>query len=377
MTSSENNSNRFNLFSGSTGMFTRERVAFSVLVRMVILAGFLAACSGTNNGTPELTEAELEAQVQATLNAVAAAEPVVEIVEVTVEVPRTVIVKETIVVEKIVEVEVTVMPDETAMPEAEAETTESEADATEVQEDASEEGVAEADPTATVEPTPEPEATEEPEPTVAPTPTEEVIPVVVSEIPVDALKGAEDAPMISENFAPGDFWETYRDAVTSGDIENEAYVIRINDYHRMNWTFNGRAASDFYYQGEATHVKCNADDHYGLIFRVQDGFNFYLFGINCEGEYRLLRYNSGTFETIVPWTASTAINADRDNIFNVLGVRTVGNSITMYANGEQLSSVEVEDNTFTEGRFGLYSGTRFSNAAATIFDNLLVYRITE
>lgn len=293
------------------------------VVGLSLLAIIMVACGGAAG-----SQVDVAATVQSGVNAtVAAVPPEIVTVEVPVDIPVTVEVP--VEVPVTVEVPVEVIVEVTAQPETGAQV-----------------------PAEQAQVTPEP---------------------ATSNTPVDALAGASSAPLFEEDFLIPDYWEEFDDSTASGAITNEQYVLTIKRTERLNWAFNGRRGSDFYYQGVAAISLCKAGDNLGLVFRVVDNFNFYMFGVSCDAQYRLLRYVGGVFETVIPWTPSAAIT--KFEATNVLGVRAVGDQISMYVNEQFLQTVT--DSTFSGGRFGIYAATRLTPTLTGVFDDLIAYPITQ
>jgi hypothetical protein len=61
--------------------------------------------------------------------------------------------------------------------------------------------------------------------------------------------------------------------------------------------------------------------------------------------------NPFTFKDLVSWTHSDYITAGA-NKQNVMGIKFIGDKLTVYANGHQIA--EVTDDKFDAGRYGVY-----------------------
>jgi hypothetical protein len=132
------------------------------------------------------------------------------------------------------------------------------------------------------------------------------------------------------------------------------------------------SVGDVYIEMSAFMPVCTGGDTYGIYFRSPDfetGNRGYLFGITCEGDYYLRRWDArenpptGSMTTLVSPRPNSAILIGANQI-NRLGVRLEGTNIRMYVNGIMVH--EIADDAFTEGYFGL-----FIRAAVT--DNLSVH----
>ena len=112
--------------------------------------------------------------------------------------------------------------------------------------------------------------------------------------------------------------------------------------------------TDFYYEIEGSSgAKCGGFDSYGVIVRAQDFDSGYVFGITCNGTYRLYQWDHGFFKNIQPYKASAHIRMGTYKT-NRLGVMAVGNKLRLYVNGYFLE--EYETDWYKWGQFGLMLG---------------------
>ncbi|MEK7276094.1 MAG: hypothetical protein AAB342_00490 [Chloroflexota bacterium] len=200
---------------------------------------------------------------------------------------------------------------------------------------------------------------------------------VVSTNPQDPLAGANPTPVIQEDFLIADYWYEFDTSSGSGTImtADQNYRLVSKQTENLQWTFNGRKTSNIYLSGTAVvpDTKCKAGDYWGLIFRYKDNANFYVFGVSCDGKYKLLKRLDGLFETIVDFTDSAAIRKLGQK--NVLGVRAAGDQISLYANDQFLTTVT--DGAFAEGLIGLYVASRLTPNLTVVFDDITVYSINQ
>lgn len=124
------------------------------------------------------------------------------------------------------------------------------------------------------------------------------------------------------------------------------------------WWFTSTVAGDLYIQIEVNNGNCSGKQQYGLILRgpasAGAGARGYIYTFSCDGFYRLDRLDTTapfTKVELVGWTESDHINAG-DNETNTLGIRMLGEDITLYANGFELE--DLDDGKFASGRFGLF-----------------------
>ncbi len=124
------------------------------------------------------------------------------------------------------------------------------------------------------------------------------------------------------------------------------------------WYFQWRELSDFYLQSTFDSGTCAGKDAYGLIIRGPShgaGVSYgYVVTFSCDGQYQVYRLDSAkpfTAVILVNWTPSTFI-ASGANKQNVMGIKAVGDTLTIYANGNQIA--QVKDSKYAAGRYGVY-----------------------
>lgn len=124
------------------------------------------------------------------------------------------------------------------------------------------------------------------------------------------------------------------------------------------WYFTWHELTDFYLQSTFDSGSCSGKDAYGLIVRGPEhlaGVSYgYVVAFSCDGAvwvYRLDGANPYTAVDLVSWTPSTYILAGA-NKENVMGIKAIGSTLTIYANGHQIA--QVTDNKYDFGRYGVY-----------------------
>ncbi|HUW11004.1 MAG TPA: zinc-ribbon domain-containing protein [Anaerolineae bacterium] len=112
----------------------------------------------------------------------------------------------------------------------------------------------------------------------------------------------------------------------------------------------------------------------GLVWRMQDGDNYYRFTIRSTGQYILEKFVDGEMQTLIPATASPHINTGVAT--NNLKVVAAADLISIYVNDQHLA--DFTDSSFSEGKIGLRAGVRTESPITTrvFFDNLRIYAPT-
>jgi hypothetical protein len=189
-------------------------------------------------------------------------------------------------------------------------------------------------------------------------------------------------PIISNQYFCPDFLDDFSNPSSGWHVVDDAFVR--SEYLGSEFRILSKQAG---YLFLFTAPTCSRQDYvvevdtrwvgtpgssYGLIFGVLADFSqYYLFDINTDfQEFRLLRWDTGGFTTIVPITASTAINSGTAS--NHLKVTRDGDQITLEVNGTVLGTWS--DNTITGMTFvGIVSSPYDSNPTSDArFDNFSV-----
>jgi hypothetical protein len=110
----------------------------------------------------------------------------------------------------------------------------------------------------------------------------------------------------------------------------------------------------------------------GILCRIQDTDNFYYFIISSDGFYAVGKFKDGE-DTLI---GSEEMTADENGVINTgsadnhLRADCIGNTLTLYANGEKL--FETTDTDFTGGGVGLIAGAYEEAPVSVFFDNFVV-----
>jgi outer membrane protein assembly factor BamE (lipoprotein component of BamABCDE complex) len=117
----------------------------------------------------------------------------------------------------------------------------------------------------------------------------------------------------------------------------------------------GADQTDFYLEVTAkTGGKCSGKDRYGVIFRVPDPSEGYIFEFSCDGRFRLYEWDGENYSELQGWKSNSAILTGPSKE-NRLGLMVAGDQATLYANDQQLGEYTLED--YPQGRFGLVIGS--------------------
>jgi hypothetical protein len=126
---------------------------------------------------------------------------------------------------------------------------------------------------------------------------------------------------------------------------------------------------DFYAEITANPVLCSSRDEYGFLFSVYGGGQYYRLALTCSGDVRLDRLNGGDITILYPWTRNASVPPGAPSVTQ-LGVLVVEGEIHIYINGNLLTSIEGQQNTY--GSFGVYGRTVGDTAMTVSFSELIV-----
>jgi hypothetical protein len=203
--------------------------------------------------------------------------------------------------------------------------------------------------------TPSPTATGTPTSTPTETPTISLTPTQASTatLPPEDPRADLGDPTWQAAFKDDGSWFTFEDEQSSIQAVEGVLVMqsfKANDY--ATWSLTYPKLTDFYLEMTATSGDaCQGRDRYGLMARASDPTHGYLFGISCDGYFRVREYDGEKFTEIEPWQYSDYILTG-PNQTNRLGFMAQGDELAVYANGHLLA--KFSDDSHGRGTFGAF-----------------------
>jgi len=179
-------------------------------------------------------------------------------------------------------------------------------------------------------------------PTITPTP--EADPRVV-------LGGADWVAKFGEE--TGQTWYQFADQQASVVMEQDKLVLTaFKDNSYEVWSMSYPILSDFYLEITGTSgSECAGKDRYGVIVRAPTNNEGYLFGISCDGNYRVRKWDGNEYTELVQWAPDEHI-IPGPNQTHRIGFMAEGDHLSFYVNGFLLG--EVIDDSYHEGTFGIF-----------------------
>ena len=141
------------------------------------------------------------------------------------------------------------------------------------------------------------------------------------------------------------------------------YQIYSTDGDWYTWQQN--IFDDFIFEVEAQWVGGQPDYGFGMIFRVQDADNYYVFDITSTGFFKVDKRIDGEYHTLAEWERSSAINPRSVNFLKVLAI---GDRLIFFINNNRIK--ELTDDSFERGEFGLFA----AEGVRAAFDNIKIYQ---
>jgi hypothetical protein len=154
------------------------------------------------------------------------------------------------------------------------------------------------------------------------------------------------------------------------DYADGVYRIFVNTDSTDVWANPGLNFTDTIIEVEAEKVGGPDDNDFGVICRYEDTNNFYFFILSSDGYFGIGRVLDGVQELLGEEELMPGEAINTGNTTNVIKADCVGSTLTLYANGTQL--VSVEDTALTSGDVGLLAGTFDTPGTDIYFDNFVV-----
>lgn len=169
----------------------------------------------------------------------------------------------------------------------------------------------------------------------------------------------------SREWVVGNQTSTYADATFT--ITNGVFHWEATSHQGFVWWNHPTIAqvTDFHLAVDYRQLSGPADAYIGLVMRLDENGDYYLFSLDNAGNYSFDVYNNSQWISLIAWTPSPAIRAERTNHVEALAE---GGRFSLFVNGEWV--VDYEDQTLASGYSGLLAGmSETGETAAWEFDN--------
>jgi FHA domain/WD40-like Beta Propeller Repeat len=191
----------------------------------------------------------------------------------------------------------------------------------------------------------------------------------VTTVPIDAPQGDFVLAYEDDFSNPNSGWDDAFDRYTVKQYGNNRYYIEIATSNLVAWGLANRDVADFRLEVETTQESGPNNNGYGVLFRFTDRDNYYRFDVSGEGYFLLSKYHQGEWTTLVPWTASSALNVGQ--AANTLMVEAIGDRIRLFANGTEIG--QATDKAHAHGNFGFFANTFTDPNLIVSFDDIKLW----
>jgi hypothetical protein len=170
----------------------------------------------------------------------------------------------------------------------------------------------------------------------------------------------------------GSGWDQVDSDETVTDYSDNAYRILVNKTQYDAWANPGQTfAGDVSVEVDATKSAGPDDNDFGVICRYEDISNFYVFEISSDGYAAIGKVTDGSAVEFISSEQMEQTDAvHQGDATNHIRADCVGDTLTLFVNGDQVTSVT--DGDHTSGDVGLIAGTFDTAGTDILFDNFVV-----
>ncbi len=182
-------------------------------------------------------------------------------------------------------------------------------------------------------------------------------------------------PTYSDDFRAdtGDWSTSSTDDATS-EFKRRRLHISVDSADWITWSLYPTELSDFLAETDVQVITSPLDGNYGIVFRMLDNDNFYIFRISPRGTFSLMKKVGGEWATLTDWTASAVIDTSEGAV-NRLSVLAEGPQLAVLINDEVVA--QATDADITEGQVGLTAGVYAEPGIEVAFDNVEIWDLTQ
>lgn len=191
-------------------------------------------------------------------------------------------------------------------------------------------------------------------------------------------------------------WDLYEGRL-SAQVENGALVLEANAEHSLPFSAAAPYFDDFDLTVQAQALGGPLNNGFGVVFRLRDPRNYYLFLVSSDGYYRVVREVDGVQRELSTWIPSSAVSQGIGAI-NHLRVVAQDNTFRFFVNGQPLALclpadpthystyneltgecqggsmiTTLVDSSIGAGRLGVIVMALDEPGVRVAFDNLVVY----
>jgi hypothetical protein len=180
------------------------------------------------------------------------------------------------------------------------------------------------------------------------------------------------APMLyRDDFSnPASGWQPIPQGGGTAGYADGAYRITVSAANTDLWSVPGLALSDVRLEVDAIKVSSDRNNRFGLLCRVQNGVNFYVFLVSSDGYYGIARVLGPQYQLLGADSLLPSDKIPQGTAYLRLRADCVKDRLALYVNGQLIH--EARDDQLASGDVGLLAGA-YNPGADIFFDNFTVY----
>ncbi len=206
-------------------------------------------------------------------------------------------------------------------------------------------------------------------------PTEDV---EIEVVPVGATAPNNPALLLGEpdgmdTFDNANHWSLFDAQCFKSEIKNGIFEMTSKGIEgQACWEVSWPKIQDFYTEVTVEMpASCNPKDRFGLFFRAPDNNRGYLYGISCDGEYSMTKWD-GYETTVVVEANSDQVIAVGSGKSNRIGVLASADNYYLYVNGQYVA--QGKDSSFIgDGKIGFFVRAAANQGFTVRFDELAIW----
>lgn len=183
-----------------------------------------------------------------------------------------------------------------------------------------------------------------------------------AQLMVENANNSDTLASAGEVLAGDGFFEDFDRGRAENWIDDESGVWSFTDsVYRMAGSGAGalRAScynapfDNFTYQLDVRRMQGNPDASQGMVFRLSNTGNFYVFAIASSGYYSAFKFDGRNGYEMIPWTTSPAVKQGL-KVWNTLKVVCNGPTIEFSVNGTALKTIK-DSAPYLSGMVGVFA----------------------
>ncbi len=186
-----------------------------------------------------------------------------------------------------------------------------------------------------------------------------------------AQEQTQGSILFSDDFSdPPSGWGIWdRDGGVVEYFDGGLRILVEDDYFDF-WSVAGKSFGDVQIEVDAVKRSGPDDNDFGIICRYQNRDNFYMLVASNDGYYGIVKLKNGQYGMIGSSQLQYSDALLSGQVVNHLRADCVGDTLTLYANGQIL--MEAQDPDFREGDVGLVAGAYKEKGVDILFDTFVV-----